>query len=121
MCTSYELIARCYIYLLCLLFILFFLFYFFFFNDPAPTDIYTLSLHDALPISPRIVRSGLELPPLGSNQDSPDQSAGRSEEHTSELQSHSDLVCRLLLEKKKKNETNQPLYSSPSAYPTQTT
>src|SRR5260221_10439853 len=70
---------------------------FFFFNDTATTEIYTLSLHDALPICgqwpeisgnhvlrPRCWRAGYD----------------RSEEHTSELQSHSDLVCRLLLEKK---------------------
>src|SRR5260221_4762918 len=84
----------------------------FFFNDPATTEIYTLSLHDALPIcqaDPRTWFSGdfewkgsLQLPaalPPGKYDlflDFPD----RSEEHTSELQSHSDLVCRLLLEKK---------------------
>src|SRR6201988_5571908 len=68
---------------------------FFFFNDTATTEIYTLSLHDALPIWAFRHR----LPG--------DQGAGlmrfaktRSEEHTSELQSRSDLVCRLLLEKK---------------------
>src|SRR5436190_16242483 len=71
---------------------------FFFFNDPATTEIYTLSLHDALPISPARSRRRswrLRRPPTPI-------SAARSEEHTSELQSHSDLVCRLLLEKKKK-------------------
>src|SRR5260221_10520731 len=83
----------------------------FFFNDTATTEIYTLSLHDALPIS------ALEITP-------PTRCSGffintqithqyfdillghfnaRSEEHTSELQSHSDLVCRLLLEKKNEN------------------
>src|SRR5437588_9071259 len=96
--------------------------FFFFFNATAPTEIYTLSLHDALPIcrrrcrartadsaaahpariagKPRRLRAraaqrterGLPVP----------AHPGRSEEHTSELQSHSDLVCRLLLEKKKK-------------------
>src|SRR2546426_9891639 len=93
---------------------------FFFFNDTATTEIYTLSLHDALPIShfrappdrsstgPR--RNG--LPPAGPHDrnswDSPPQSPAtangnvRSEEHTSELQSPCNLVCRLLLEKKKK-------------------
>src|SRR5437773_9979924 len=88
--------------------LLFFLF--FFFNHPAPTEIYTLSLHDALPIysgltyvrflfllaivmAPVLTRI-LEFVP----------SQLRSEEHTSELQSHHDLVCRLLLEKKKKKK-----------------
>src|SRR5574340_1747736 len=73
-------------------------FFFFFFNDTATTEIYTLSLHDALPICffmrihdpagcwPCFIR------------------ASRSEEHTSELQSPKDLVCRLLLEKKKKKK-----------------
>src|SRR5260221_4502640 len=72
---------------------------FFFFNDTATTEIYTLSLHDALPISrcrerktsPRRMRSAQK--PRRAERI-------RSEEHTSELQSHSDLVCRLLLEKK---------------------
>src|SRR6266480_8078325 len=71
-------------------------FFFFFFNDTATTEIYTLSLHDALPISPRPSSSS----PAGSP---PTPGAWpRSEEHTSELQSHVNLVCRLLLEKKKK-------------------
>src|SRR2546430_13396647 len=77
--------------------------FFFFFNDTATTEIYTLSLHDALPIfgggavderqrhevllAPAVLVLGL-----------------RSEEHTSELQSQSNLVCRLLLEKKKKTQ-----------------
>src|SRR5687768_17871180 len=80
--------------------------FFFFFNDPAPTEIYTLSLHDALPISavrPRNAVSGQDARASGT-QAAP---AGRlvcsrSEEHTSELQSRLHLVCRLLLEKKKK-------------------
>src|SRR3712207_8831089 len=70
----------------------------FFFNDTATTEIYTLSLHDALPIygDLRAHRpSGLERLPVR------DRKAGRSEEHTSELQSRQYLVCRLLLEKKK--------------------
>src|SRR5215204_7551937 len=70
-------------------------FFFFFFNDTATTEIYTLSLHDALPIYQAQLRQGLQCP-------GPRWPPGRSEEHTSELQSHSDLVCRLLLEKKKK-------------------
>src|SRR2546430_13643579 len=82
-------------------------FFFFFFNDTATTEIYTLSLHDALPIStmPSIpcsialrASSGCKTP------------FRRSEEHTSELQSQSNLVCRLLLEKKKKkNKTTLTL------------
>src|SRR5215204_5334826 len=74
-------------------------FFFFFFNDTATTEIYTLSLHDALPISP--VR---EPTPFGDDVVlgiATEREQGRSEEHTSELQSHSDLVCRLLLEKQK--------------------
>src|SRR2546428_11032824 len=77
----------------------------FFFNDTATTEIYTLSLHDALPIS-RCRRSPRGRCPFGTR--SPATRGGsrsspewRSEEHTSELQSRSDLVCRLLLEKKK--------------------
>src|SRR6266849_10206142 len=71
---------------------------FFFFNDTATTEIYTLSLHDALPISVR------RAPRLYADRGG-SRVAGRirrSEEHTSELQSRVDLVCRLLLEKKNK-------------------
>src|SRR5260221_11805282 len=78
--------------------------FFFFFNDTATTEIYTLSLHDALPISARCCPRRLPAP---RHQRQPRCSATnclRSEEHTSELQSHSDLVCRLLLEKKKNRE-----------------
>src|SRR5260370_22361348 len=82
--------------------------YFFFFNDTATTEIYTLSLHDALPISARgrfLTRDpagyGGGINPYGDVGNSP-----RSEEHTSELQSHLNLVFRLLLEKKKKKNTN---------------
>src|SRR4029434_11361040 len=70
---------------------------FFFFNDTATTEIYTLSLHDALPIlTERHWGHGMEdnRTTLGSRN-------GRSEEHTSELQSHLNLVCRLLLEIKR--------------------
>src|SRR2546422_11033566 len=87
------------------------LFVFFFFNDTATTEIYTLSLHDALPISDRV-----ELPAVGiqlvDGEVDPvhpawlprsDDGMARSEEHTSELQSRLHLVCRLLLEKKKNN------------------
>src|SRR5260221_8314124 len=83
---------------------------FFFFNDTATTEIYTLSLHDALPISkahdnpcphPSSARRAFAHPTHSPSR------RGRSEEHTSELQSHSDLVCRLLLEKKKNKTTIQ--------------
>src|SRR5688572_31103340 len=87
-------------------------FYFFFFNDTATTEIYTLSLHDALPICGALEHVALVLQQLaGALQRrchdrahlGVDRVAGglRSEEHTSELQSQSNLVCRLLLEKKK--------------------
>src|SRR2546430_11259990 len=76
------------------------IFLFFFFNDTATTEIYTLSLHDALPISsPLSSRSSYIYSSFLTNHQ---LSATRSEEHTSELQSQSNLVCRLLLEKKKK-------------------
>src|SRR2546430_11611519 len=80
---------------------------FFFFNDTATTEIYTLSLHDALPISAGVFDKGESF---GQNFI---EATGqlffifnfcRSEEHTSELQSQSNLVCRLLLEKKKKKK-----------------
>src|SRR5947207_4459515 len=75
------------------------------FNDTATTAIYTLSLHDALPILPphwpATTRTAAPAS-LPCGRHSRSSRARRSEEHTSELQSHSDLVCRLLLEKKKK-------------------
>src|SRR5574341_2521063 len=70
--------------------------FFFFFNDTATTEIYTLSLHDALPI---LIAAGILL--FGDHPWSW-RIGNRSEEHTSELQSPTNLVCRLLLEKKKK-------------------
>src|SRR3712207_8841862 len=89
-------------------------FLFFFFNDTATTEIYTLSLHDALPISGRrrclarcfrfrgrFLLLRLELSPISV------ACATRSEEHTSELQSRQYLVCRLLLEKKKNTNTHK--------------
>src|SRR5258708_39768068 len=98
--------------------------FFFFFNDTATTEIYTLSLHDALPISPpprqpspnasswsseplispaRCTPSWKATPRTSENRTIPPATvAMRSEEHTSELQSPDHLVCRLLLEKKKK-------------------
>src|SRR5438132_8584042 len=89
---------------------LLFPFFVFFFNDTATTEIYTLSLHDALPIFQLgiAISSEGELAPVLERivtQARRFTGAERSEEHTSELQSHSDLVCRLLLEKKKKIET----------------
>src|SRR2546430_14475455 len=90
--------------------LLFFVLFFFFFNDTATTEIYTLSLHDALPISTRSTSSAAGAPTSSSPRSCRGRSAAgsRSEEHTSELQSQSNLVCRLLLEKKKKKfHTNQ--------------
>src|SRR2546422_7889736 len=80
---------------------------FFFFNDTATTEIYTLSLHDALPIwAPHDGKRGrVPAHSVGAGTLAADQgglgSSDRSEEHTSELQSRLHLVCRLLLEKKK--------------------
>src|SRR5271170_5477186 len=70
----------------------------FFFNDTATTEIYTLSLHDALPISGHFL--GRFLGQAAHLLEQPFAQFERSEEHTSELQSRVDLVCRLLLEKK---------------------
>src|SRR5258705_3155640 len=92
--------------------------FFFFFNDTATTEIYTLSLHDALPISrsirscvaPRISRCSISRCLLFTS--------ARSEEHTSELQSLRHLVCRLLLEKKNRTlrrSNNQYVPSSAQA------
>src|SRR3989442_15666068 len=77
------------------------LLFFFFFNDTATTEIYTLSLHDALPISSAATRSPPPTAPRSRSWPSTGPGASRSEEHTSELQSRPHLVCRLLLEKKK--------------------
>src|SRR5687767_15925490 len=101
---------------------LFFLAYVFFFNDTATTEIYTLSLHDALPICDRSLhgqafcpRAGKKYgsdtrrsPPIGTPRQPRTPGVERSEEHTSELQSLAYLVCRLLLEKKKKKKTQPP-------------
>src|SRR2546427_7887227 len=77
---------------------------FFFFNDTATTEIYTLSLHDALPICARSKPCGScffeSLLAQGAGRARRISARCRSEEHTSELQSQSNLVCRLLLEKK---------------------
>src|SRR3712207_9572862 len=94
-----------------------FFYFFFFFNDTATTEIYTLSLHDALPICrPRIPPSPRRcncphacprsLSPCRSGSPNSPSRGARSEEHTSELQSRQYLVCRLLLEKKKKTDKN---------------
>src|SRR2546430_7835683 len=98
---------------------------FFFFNDTATTEIYTLSLHDALPISlgggvGRGAQPPAEQLALRRAQGVPEQHRDRhgprSEEHTSELQSQSNLVCRLLLDKKINDPpTNAPF--SPSRPP----
>src|SRR5256885_14815665 len=82
--------------------------FFFFFNDTATTEIYTLSLHDALPICIRDQAGDgaarrRQPPPLRRRH------PGRSEEHTSELQSPCNLVCRLLLEKKKTKQNIKSL------------
>src|SRR2546430_1280010 len=96
-----------------------FLFSFFFFNDTATTEIYTLSLHDALPICQLCRMLAFALPGHSGRRrrgrwrerlirrDPADLAPpARSEEHTSELQSQSNLVCRLLLEKKKNKKYN---------------
>src|SRR6266511_6287325 len=79
-------------------------FFFFFFNDTATTEIYTLSLHDALPIWP-CHRPGAQQRSYDAHvrpsSAMPARAVSRSEEHTSELQSRENLVCRLLLQKKK--------------------
>src|SRR2546426_4272475 len=97
-------------------------FFFFFFNDTATTEIYTLSLHDALPISARPCTGQARRPRARGSAPQWLARAGcaracraraRSEEHTSELQSPCNLVCRLLLEKKKKKP--QPPRTQPTA------
>src|SRR2546422_6898097 len=78
--------------------------FFFFFNDTATTEIYTLSLHDALPISIARAVAAFYDPDYRPIPAMSPQADRRSEEHTSELQSRLHLVCRLLLEKKKKRK-----------------
>src|SRR2546430_13351607 len=92
--------------------------FFFFFNDTATTEIYTLSLHDALPIcgtmspiTPLVMLSQWMITYVVMKCAA--SVAMRSEEHTSELQSQSNLVCRLLLEKKKR--MNLPLHPAHSS------
>src|SRR5438309_5678137 len=83
--------------------------FFFFFNDPSTTEIYTLSLHDALPICLAEWHPGGLFGDVPRNlRRVPARDPVRSEEHTSELQSQFHLVCRLLLEKKK-NDNNDVL------------
>src|SRR5688572_32343188 len=108
--------------------------FYFFFNDTATTEIYTLSLHDALPISsssaitrPRpcaVKASPAPMRRRATAGSSSRRRSVRSEEHTSELQSQSNLVCRLLLEKKKiqktspvQTTTRQKSYPSHRTYP----
>src|SRR5256885_4215936 len=95
---------------------LFIFFFFFFFNDTATTEIYTLSLHDALPIYIVCV-AGKSTDCVAFFATRREKQTGRygdlglrSEEHTSELQSPCNLVCRLLLEKKKKKTDDSTLY-----------
>src|SRR5437588_7975495 len=103
MCSCFVFVVSSFILSLC------FCSLFFFFNDTATTEIYTLSLHDALPISLR-AGGGAAATVIDFVEKMSKILFGvidRSEEHTSELQSHSDLVCRLLLEKKKKKRKNK--------------
>src|SRR5690606_42166081 len=90
---------------LCLIaIIVMFLYYVFLFNDTSTTEIYTLSLHDALPISifSTVMSAAPSTSAITRFMAFPRRlSSCRSEEHTSELQSRENLVCRLLLEKKK--------------------
>src|SRR5256885_12186131 len=105
--------------------------FFFFFNDTATTEIYTLSLHDALPISDAGIDDHrvIGIAFLQVLQDDTDvvrvedalsaaDGAARSEEHTSELQSPCNLVCRLLLEKKRtpRSSRSTPLVASRSTF-----
>src|SRR2546427_6960338 len=103
---------------------------FFFFNDTATTEIYTLSLHDALPILEAVAARPLEddgqatrklilghddlFDPVAVQVHR--QGHRRSEEHTSELQSQSNLVCRLLLEKKNNKKTTCPKELEPRTH-----
>src|SRR3712207_7203821 len=96
--------------------------FFFFFNDTATTEIYTLSLHDALPISTSSGFFKSATSRLTSSIARVEIGGGwfcsRSEEHTSELQSRQYLVCRLLLEKKKKSRPVSSLSNYHTCVPT---
>src|SRR5437588_8084956 len=94
----------------------FLVFFFFFFNDTATTEIYTLSLHDALPICEQGLRSSQLDRDVLTLAFEWRGKPHRSEEHTSELQSHSDLVCRLLLEKKKKKKKRRIQQTAKARY-----
>src|SRR5689334_24785561 len=112
------------LFMLVVLVICFVALVFFFFNATATTEIYTLSLHDALPISGKRSRPGRPRTRPGARRrlatsGTPRPAGGhpRSEEHTSELQSQFHLVCRLLLEKKKKKQKQKkhlqyPIYNT---------
>src|SRR5256885_5905065 len=91
--------------------------FFFFFNDTATTEIYTLSLHDALPISPAAFPCARPSTPAAFPCARPSSCCmpKRSEEHTSELQSPCNLVCRLLLEKKKIHHRRLPPEQRPAS------
>src|SRR2546423_5782301 len=104
------------------------MFFFFFFNDTATTEIYTLSLHDALPILRSICSAVTPLSVPATLKSMSPRWSSRSEEHTSELQSLAYLVCRLLLEKKKPHPYHPhppppphplptPIPRLPTAYP----
>src|SRR2546425_9488615 len=98
---------------------LYFYYFFFFFNDTATTEIYTLSLHDALPIFPFTLTTQSRTESRHHREPDAGETKrrGRSEEHTSELQSLAYLVCRLLLEKKKKKKhTNPPPHINSKPY-----
>src|SRR2546426_2938489 len=98
---------------------LYLIFFFFFFNDTATTEIYTLSLHDALPILLRegklddrfieieLTQAVMPMIEVLTPQGMEGMEFNRSEEHTSELQSPCNLVCRLLLEKKKNKRSDE--------------
>src|SRR2546430_4542975 len=104
-----------------------FSFFFFFFNDPAPTEISPLPLHAALPIYKKKNEVGgitadlqtCTAPPRAIMVGAPQRP--RSEEHTSELQSQSNLVCRLLLEKKKRQPHRAPSLAHRYPFPSQCT
>src|SRR5262249_57937839 len=109
---------------LCLVLCCFFLLYiFFFFNDTASPEISTLSLHDALPIflvgtaalALGLGRWARPAAPGACFRSPPAEAWARSEEHTSELQSLTNLVCRLLLEKKKKKREYNPTHTDASS------
>src|SRR6266513_5753714 len=99
-----------------------FVFFFFFFHYTATTEIYTLSLHDALPIceDADIAAAARVCARTGYSNSGQSCISVRSEEHTSELQSRFDLVCRLLLEKKKNKTEPLPPFLKTNAHNNQT-